>query len=183
MGLGSLWHLLSERVFTVSVKRTRIVDFSDPSVMASAAVGKTGIEFLHALIAGKIPAAPVQATLGFELVEASDGFAKFRLVPGAHLYGTQGAVHNGVAGTLLDAAMGGAVTTTLDAVTSQVTSTLTVHITRAITTRMTQVHAEGWVVHRASRWVTAEGRLTDEQGRLLAHGSATYALVERAGSA
>ncbi len=31
-------------------------------------------------------------------------------------------------------------------------------------------------MHRGSRLVTAEGRLTDEQGRLLAHGSATFAL-------
>jgi acyl-coenzyme A thioesterase PaaI-like protein len=56
---------------------------------------------------------------------------------------------------------------------------MTVHYTRAINARTVKVLAEGWVVHRGSRLVTAEGRLTDEQGRLLAHGSATLALSER----
>jgi uncharacterized protein (TIGR00369 family) len=145
-------------------------------------VGKTGLELLRDLIAGKVPPAPIQATLGFELVEVSDGFARFELVPGEHLYGSLSAVHGGVAASLLDSAMGAAVMTTLDAVTSHTTAMLTVHLTRAITSRTLKVVAEGWVVHRGSRLVTAEARLTDEQSRLLAHGSATCAISERPAS-
>jgi uncharacterized protein (TIGR00369 family) len=160
-------------------KLTRSFDFDEPGVTAAAALAKPGIEFLNDIIAGKVPAAPLQATLGFELVEVSDGFARFQLVPGEHLYGPTNAVHGGVAATLLDSAMGTAVMTTLDAATAYTTATLTVHLTRAITSRTVKVTAEGWVVHRGSRMVTAEGRLNDKQGRLLAHGSATCALVER----
>ena len=160
--------------------RTRTVDFDEPGATAAGALGKTGIEFLRELVAGRLPAAPIQATLGFELVEVEDGFAKFQLLPGEHLYGALNAVHGGVAATLLDSAMGAAVLTTLDAATGYTTATLTVHLTRAMTARTLAVLAEGWVVHRGSRLVTAEGRLTDEQGRLLAHGSATCALTERA---
>jgi acyl-coenzyme A thioesterase PaaI-like protein len=69
--------------------------------------------------------------------------------------------------------------TTLDALTSPTTATITVHVTRAITTRIAKVLCEGWVVHRGSRMVTTEGRLNDDQGRLLAHASATYALGPR----
>ncbi len=164
-------------------KLTRSFDFDAPGVTAAAALAKPGIEFLNDIIAGVVPAAPIQAALGFELVEVSDGFARFQLVPGEHLYGPTNAVHGGVAATLLDSAMGTAVMTTLDAMTGYTTATLTVHLTRAITSRTVKVTAEGWVVHRGSRFVTAEGRLTDEQGRLLAHGSATCALADRAGTA
>ena len=163
-------------------KLTRSFDFDEPGLTAAAALGKSGIEFLSEIIAGKVPASPIQATLGFELVEVSDGFARFQLVPGEHLYGPANAVHGGVAATLLDSAMGTAVLTTLDAATTYTTATLTVHLTRAITSRTVKVTAEGWVVHRGSRLVTAEGRLTDEQGRLLAHGSATCVLTERPAS-
>lgn len=162
-------------------KRTRTVSFDDPSLVASAAVGKSGIELLRALLEGKLPPAPIQATLGMQLTEVSDGFAKLLLEPGEHLHGSFNAVHGGVVATLLDAAMGAAVLTTLDAVTGSSTATLNVHLTRPITSRTKRVIAEGWVVHRGSRLVTAEARLNDEQGKLLAHGSATYALTERAG--
>jgi uncharacterized protein (TIGR00369 family) len=163
-------------------KRTRTVQFDDPVAASAAAVGLSGLELLRALIEGKLPAAPVQVTLGFELTEVSDGFAKLELEPGEHLYGSFNVVHGGAASALLDAAMGAAVLTTLDAVTGCSPVSLSVHFTRAITTRMTRVIAEGWVVHRGSRLVTAEARLNDEQGRLLGHGSGTYSLNERASS-
>lgn len=140
------------------------------------------MELLRGLIEGEVPPAPIQATLGMELLEVTDGFAKLGLEPGEHLYGSFNAVHGGVTATLLDAAMGAAVLTTLDAATGCSTVTLSVHFTRAITSRMSRVVVEGWVVHRGSRLVTAEARLNDEQGRLLGHGSGTYALNERATS-
>lgn len=166
----------------MSGKRTRTVEFDDPEVTAASVAGKAGIDYLRQLAAGAVPRAPVHATLGFELVEVSDGFARLALTPGEHLYNLVGVVHSGVAALLLDSAMGAAVLTTLDAATGYTTVTLTTQLTRAITARTLKVAAEGWVVHRGSRLVTAEGRLTDEQGRLLAHGSATCALVERAGA-
>jgi uncharacterized protein (TIGR00369 family) len=161
-------------------KRTRTVEFDDPATVATAGSGKAGLELLRELIESKLPPAPIQVTLGMQLTEASDGFAKLELEPGEHLYGSFNVVHGGVTGALLDAAMGAAVLTTLDAVTGCSTVTLSVHFTRAITTRMTRVVAEGWVVHRGSRLVTAEARLHDDQGRLIGHGSGTYATTERA---
>jgi uncharacterized protein (TIGR00369 family) len=166
----------------MSGTRTRTIDFQDPSLTASGALGKTGIEFLRDIIAGKVPAAPLEATLGFSLVDVQDGFARFELMPGEHLFNPMNAVHGGVSATLLDSAMGAAVMTTLNAATGYTTATLTVHLTRAITLRTSKVIAEGWVVHRGSRLVTAEGRLNDAEGRLLAHGSATCAISERLGA-
>ncbi len=166
----------------MSGSKTRTISFDDPTVIAASAAGKKGLELLREMIAGKLQVPPIQATLGFELVEVKDGFARYQLAPGDHLYGALNAVHSGVAATLLDSAMGAAVLTVLDASSGASTAGLTVHLTRAITARSGLVFAEGWVVHRGSRLVTTEGRLNDEQGRLLAHGSATYALTERPAS-
>lgn len=161
-------------------KRTRTVQFEDPAAVAAATAGKPGLTILREVVERQAPPAPIQATLGMELVEAGDGFAKLQLEPGEHLYGSFGAVHGGVTATLLDAAMGAAVLTTLDASSGCSTAALSVHFTRSMTTRLGCVVAEGWVVHRGSRLVTAEARITDEQGRLLGHGSGTYSLTERA---
>lgn len=165
----------------MGASRTRTVDFEEPSRTANAALGRPGIEFLRELIAGTTPPPPLQITLGFQLLEVDDGLARYELVPGEHLYGAQNTVHSAVASALLDAAMGAAVTTTLDATTTFNLATLTTHVTRSIGARTLKVLAEGWVVHRGSRLVTAEGRLTDDQGRLLSHGSCTCVLVERPG--
>jgi uncharacterized protein (TIGR00369 family) len=145
-------------------------------------VDKPGIELLREVIAGKRPAPALHATLGFELAEVQDGFARLHALPAEKLYGWQDSLHSGVAAALLDAAMTAAVTSVLDATTTSSTVGLNVHLTRAITARAGKLQAEGWVVHRGSRLVTLEGRLTDEQGRLLAHGSATAALSDRGAS-
>jgi uncharacterized protein (TIGR00369 family) len=141
--------------------------------------GKPGLELLLEAIAGKLPTGPLMATLGCQVVEVSDGFARFELVPSEQLFSPIYAVHAGVLSAVLDAAMGAAVLTTLDGKSGYTTATLNAHLTRAITPRTLKIVAEGWVVHRGSRLVTTEGRLSDEQGRLLAHGSATCALTER----
>ena len=70
-------------------------------------------------------------------------------------------IHFGVVCTLLDSAMGSAVMSTLDAKTGYSTVDLSVHLTRAISAKTGSIVAEGRVLHRGGRIVTAEGRLTD----------------------
>ena len=73
----------------MSGNRTRKVDFQDPALTASGAVGKSGLDFLRDIVAGKVPAPPLHATLGFQLVDVADGVARahgveaeVKLVPG-----------------------------------------------------------------------------------------------------
>jgi uncharacterized protein (TIGR00369 family) len=146
---------------------------------ANGAKGRTGMAFLRAILDGTIPPAPIQATLGFDLIAVEEGLAKFRCVPGEHLYNPMGAVHGGVACTLLDSAMGSAVMTALDEKSGYTTADLNVHLTRAITQSSGPLVAEGRVLHRGSRIITAEGRLSDQSGRLLAHSTTTCLVLER----
>jgi uncharacterized protein (TIGR00369 family) len=163
----------------MSERRTRTVTWHDPIETAQGAAGRTGLAFLKAIMAGTLRPAPIQATLGFDLVFAEPGIVRFRLVPGEHLYNPMNGVHGGVACTLLDSAMGSAVMSTLDERSAYTTADILVHLTRPVGVKTGPVVAEGRVLHRGSRVATAEGRLTDEEGRLLGHATTTCLLLER----
>jgi wobble nucleotide-excising tRNase/acyl-coenzyme A thioesterase PaaI-like protein len=93
---------------------TRTTEWDDPLAPAGGATGRSGIAFLRAILDGATPPAPIQAMLGFDLVEVEEGVVRFRLTPGEHRYNPMNAVHGGVACVLLDSAMGSAAMTTLD---------------------------------------------------------------------
>jgi uncharacterized protein (TIGR00369 family) len=124
-----------------------------------------------------LPAAPVAELVGFDLVELGDGRASFELDPGERHYNPLGTVHGGIAATLLDSAMGVAVHTTLHEGETYTTLELKVNYVRAITQDTGPVVATGSVIHRGGRVATAEARLTDADGRLLAHGTSTCLIM------
>jgi uncharacterized protein (TIGR00369 family) len=136
--------------------------------------------FLRAILEGTRAPAPIQATLGFDLVNVQEGIARFRMTPGERVYNPMSSVHGGVACILLDSAMGSAALTTLDGGAGYTTVDLTVHLTRAIRADAGPITAEGRILHRGSRVITTEARLTDEQGRLLAHATGACLILEPA---
>jgi uncharacterized protein (TIGR00369 family) len=140
---------------------------------------RTGLELLRAIADGTLPQAPISATVNFRIVAADEGFARFRGEPGPHLYNPMGTVHGGWTCTLLDSALGSAVMSTLDADTGYTTTQLSIYLTGSIDAQTGPVTAEGRIVQRGKRVATAEARLTDERGRLLAHGTTSCLLIER----
>jgi uncharacterized protein (TIGR00369 family) len=125
----------------------------------------------------EIPHAPVAELLGFTLIELGEGQASFELDPSERHYNPLGTVHGGIAATLLDSAMGVAVHTTLGEGQRYTTLELKVNFVRAITEETGRVVATGSVIHRGGRVATAEARLTDADGRLLAHGTSTCLIM------
>ncbi|HEU4367876.1 MAG TPA: PaaI family thioesterase, partial [Methylomirabilota bacterium] len=95
----------------------------------------------------------------------------------AHL-NPAGTVHGGLAATLLDSCMGLAVHSTLEKGLGQTTLEFKISLVRAVTPDTGLVRAEGTVVFRGRRIGTAEGRLTDTEGRILAHGTTTCLIYE-----
>jgi len=79
----------------------------------------------------------------------------------------------GLAATLLDTCMGLAIQSTLEKGVGQTTLEFKISLLRPITPETGVVKAEGAVLSRGRRVGTAEGRITDDQGRLLAHGTTT----------
>ena len=124
-----------------------------------------------------IPVAPIAELVGFDLVELGEGRASFELDPGERHYNPLGTVHGGIAATLLDSAMGCAVHTLLGEDERYTTLELKVNFVRAITEATGRVVASGSVIHRGGRVATAEARLTDRDGRLLAHGTSTCLIM------
>jgi uncharacterized protein (TIGR00369 family) len=137
----------------------------------------TGLEAMRAITAGDAPPPPVAELVGFDLVEVGEGRAVFELDPAERHYNPLGTVHGGIAATLLDSAMGCAVHTTLGEGETFTTLELKVNYVRAITEATGRIVASGSVIHRGGRVATAEARLTDEDGRLLAHATCTCLIM------
>ena len=95
----------------------------------------------------------------------------------AHL-NPAGTVHGGLAATLLDSAMGLAIHSTLEQGVGSTTLEFKISLVRPITPDTGPITAEGVVLSRGRRIGTAEGRITDHQGRLLAHGTTTCLIFE-----
>jgi uncharacterized protein (TIGR00369 family) len=153
--------------------RTLTVSWDDPGALAASAQSSSGLEFLQAIVAGELPRAPIQALVGFELVEAEEGRVVFAGEPGEQHYNPIGSVHGGVFATLLDSALGAAVHSTLPQGSAYVTLEIKFNLVRPITAQTGTVHAEGRVVHRGGTVATSEAHLRDGQGKLLAHATST----------
>ena len=137
----------------------------------------SGLEFLEAMARGELPPPPIMSTLGFGGFAVGPGWARFSMTPGEHHYNPIGSVHGGVAATLLDSALGCAVHTALEAGVGYTTVDLRVTFVRPLSSDTGPVRCEGRVIHVGSRIGTAEGRITDADGRLYAHGSATCLIL------
>jgi len=142
-------------------------------VPIETAAALSGLELLQEMMAGRLPGPPMMQTLDFTLVEIEPGRAVFEGTPRLMHYNPLGVVHGGYAATLLDSCMGCAVHSTLPKGVSYTTLEFKVHLARAITAETGPVRAEGKLVTSGRRVATSEGRLTDGNGRLLAHGTTT----------
>ena len=140
--------------------------------------GLNGLEFLRGMMSGDQPSPLMSRTLGFRLVEVEEGFAVFEGEPSPNLLNPLGAVHGGWALTLIDSATGCAVHTTLPPGVGYTTVETKVNFTRAIAPDGGTVRCEGRVVTRGRRIATAEARLLDSEGRVLAHGTSTLMILE-----
>src|SRR5512134_3384019 len=90
----------------VGSPRSRNVTWQDPFISAKEVGTTTGIEFLEKVVNGALPSPPIAELLGFRLVRVEPGFAEFEFEPGECHYNPIGVVHGGMAGMLLDSAMG-----------------------------------------------------------------------------
>ena len=133
----------------------------------------SGLEFVQGLADGTPPLNTIAQTLGYDVTEAKSGRVVVTAEPsGAHL-NPAGTVHGGLAATLLDSCMGLAIQSTLEKGVGQTTLEFKISLVRPITPETGLIKAEGAVLNRGRRIGTAEGRVTDGNGRLLAHGTTT----------
>nr|WTB34384.1 PaaI family thioesterase [Streptomyces sp. NBC_00830] len=156
--------------------RSRTYEWEDPAVSAAAVGQTTGLEFVREIATGRLPSAPIAATLDFTLDEAEHGRVVFSLVPGEEHYNPIGSVHGGVYATLLDSAAGCAVQSTLPSGMGYTSLDLTVKFLRPVTVDTGKIRAVGTVISSGRRTALAEARLLDEADRLVAHATSTCML-------
>jgi len=133
--------------------------------------GMTGREMLQAMIDRKIPAPPIAQTLNFWIVEVGDGSCVFEGETKPDFLNPLGTIHGGWALTLIDTVTGVAGHTLLPAGVGYATVETKANFTRAIRPDTGRVRAEGSVVTRGRQIISAEGRVLDSEGRVLAHGT------------
>lgn len=132
----------------------------------------TGLDQIRAVQDGTLPRPGIAGLVGFTLSRVEAGEVEATLETRVDMSNPMGTLHGGIAATLLDTAMGCAVHTVLDAGESYTTTDLHVHYVRAVAPGTTVV-ATGNVVHRGRRLATAEGRVVDDRGHVVAHATTT----------
>ena len=138
----------------------------------------SGLEFVRGLVEGTLPLNTIARTLGYDVTEAENGRVVVTATPDDTHLNLAGTVHGGLAATLLDSCMGLAIWSTLEKGIGQTTLEFKISLVRPITPETGVIRAEGVVLNRGRRVGTAEGRITDDRGRLLAHGTTTCLIFE-----
>ena len=139
----------------------------------------SGLEFVQRLADGTLPLNTIAQTLGYDVSEATHGRVVITAEPSGRLLNPSGTVHGGFSATLLDSCMGLSILTTLEKGVGSTTLEFKISLLRPITPETGMIKAEGVVLTTGRRVGTAEGRLTDSNGRLLAHGTTTCLIFPR----
>ncbi|MET8446812.1 PaaI family thioesterase [Streptomyces sp. NPDC005209] len=158
------------------MSRSRTFEWEDPGISAAAVGQESGLDFLRGVLGGRLPSAPIGATLGFFLEEVDFGRVVFVLEPGEEHYNPIGSVHGGVYATLLDSAAGCAVQSILPAGMGYTSLDLSVKFLRRITVDTGKVRAVGSLLNHGRRTALAQAELLDSDDRLLAHATSSCML-------
>ena len=137
----------------------------------------SGLDFVRGLADGTLPLNTIARTLGYDVCEAESGRVVVAAEPSEAHLNPAGTVHGGLAATMLDSCMGLAIQSMLEAGVGSTTLEFKISFVRPITPQTGVIRAEGQVLNCGRRIGTAEGRLTDRQGRLLAHGTTTCLIL------
>lgn len=117
---------------------------------------------------------PMAETMNMRLIAVDEGSATFEAFPSSRYYNPQMRLHGGYAATLIDSATGCAVQTKLPAGIGYGTIELKVNYVGKIDASVGRLICTGTVIHAGRTMLTADARLTGENGKLYAHGSGTF---------
>ena len=137
-----------------------------------------GLDFVRGIFARTLPEPPIMETVEPFDCSAETGHVVIHSVPGLRHYNPIGSVHGGYAATLLDSAMGLAVHSMLPAGSGYTTLEFKISFIRGMTQDTGPVRSEGRTLSVGRRAATAEARVTDAKGRLLAHATTTCLVFE-----
>lgn len=136
----------------------------------------TGLELMQAMLAGVIPPPSISSTIPMQGVAVESGKVVFKARADERHLNPLGAVHGGFAATVMDTVTGCAVHTLLGPGEGYGTIDLNVKMMRPVP-RNVDLVAEGKVINLSRSLAVSEGTLTDAEGKLYAHATATCMLA------
>lgn len=142
-------------------------------------VPASGLEFLLRAVESGSLGVGIGQTLGLMIDAVEEGRVGVSGAPGVEHANPMGAVHGGYLATLLDGAMALAVQTKLDMGVRYATTDLNVTYVRGVKPGFGTLRCLGSVIHLARTLALAEARVTDDDGTLYAHATATFAIADR----
>lgn len=158
--------------------RERTFRWTDPRELSRLAFDDDGLKWLDKMKAGELPPPPIIEALGFEPEELEEGRIVFSMRAEEWMSNPASVVHGGMAATLLDTVLTLAVVSKLPKGKTAQTIQMNVHYVRPLLPTGEKVLGEGVALHVGTTMGTAEGRVYDARGKLIAHGTATMAILE-----
>jgi uncharacterized protein (TIGR00369 family) len=133
----------------------------------------TGLAMMRQAAARTDSPAYIGTLIGLSIDEVEFGRVTMSLRSRPDMANPLGTLHGGICATLLDSVMGCAVHTTLDAGVGYGTLELKVNYIRSVPVDNVKLTATANTIHVGRKTATAEGRVYDPEGRLVAHGTTT----------
>ena len=133
----------------------------------------SGLNYIWDVMQGKRPQAGFEQWLNFRITRADEGLITVLAEPKENFTNPMKTLHGGYFATLLDAAMGAAVHTTLSAEQDFTTVELKVNFMKPARPPFSRIHANGSIRKAGRRIVFVEGHIYSDSDELLASGSAT----------
>jgi uncharacterized protein (TIGR00369 family) len=138
-------------------------------------LGLSGIEQLRLFLSGDVGDPPISRLTGMHLTEVGIGSATFAMPISGWLQSPQGIMTVGAVAILADGPLGCAIQTTLPAATGYTTTELSINMIRPVPREGTLI-ARGRLVHGGRQLGLSEVFVTDDAGRLIAHGTSRCAI-------
>jgi uncharacterized protein (TIGR00369 family) len=159
--------------------RSKRVSWHDPFSTAARAAELSGMDFLQAIIDGRLPPPPIANLMGARLVSVGEGEANFRVTPDESVYNPIGMVHGGLLCTMLDSAAGCSVHTLLPAGVGYSSIEIKVSFLRPVHANNGELDIRGRALRVGRRIAFAEAHARDGDGELAGHATSSLAVVGR----
>jgi uncharacterized protein (TIGR00369 family) len=131
--------------------------------------GLSGVDQLRLFIDRKLPAPPLTHLTGLVVEDAAEGASTWSIPASAWWQTAAGVFAGGTLGFVADAALAGAVFTTLPTSMALLSSDLSINFLEPARPASERLVATGTVIHVGRRQGLSEARVEDARGTLLAH--------------
>ena len=151
--------------------------WTDPRELQRNMAGKPHLQWMREIEAGVFAGPPLGAAFGYRFETLEAGLTVVTVAAHEWAANPAGVVHGGFTSTLLDTALTLAVQTMLPQDRMATTVDLHVHMVRPALPNGQRIRAEASAVHVGANLATAQGRVLSSEGKLIAHGTGTFAII------